>query len=101
MFACGQAYVALSRARSLDGLEITDFDYNCVKVSNRKSLLGLPSEVQSLYTTSQDLVPKLHSKRKQSKSFIRHFPALPLLPSLPLRRQGLASLSCPLTVEGS
>ena len=35
MFAEGQAYVALSRARSLEGLQITDFDPNCVKVRGK------------------------------------------------------------------
>lgn len=31
MFAMGQAYVALSRARTLDGLEIIDWDADCVR----------------------------------------------------------------------
>eukprot|EP00118_Oscarella_pearsei_P010826 m.68656 g.68656 ORF g.68656 m.68656 type:complete len:613 (+) comp35539_c0_seq2:22-1860(+) len=30
-FACGQAYVALSRAKSLDGLRVIDFDKSCVQ----------------------------------------------------------------------
>lgn len=32
MFAVGQAYVALSRARNLEGLQILDMDPDCVKV---------------------------------------------------------------------
>ena len=32
MFAQGQAYVALSRARSMEGLQITGFSPGCVKV---------------------------------------------------------------------
>lgn len=32
IWAEGQAYVALSRARSLEGLEIIDFQRDCVKV---------------------------------------------------------------------
>ena len=31
VFECGQAYVALSRARSLDGLSVTSFDPKRVK----------------------------------------------------------------------
>ena len=33
IFAIGQAYVALSRATSLDGLQVTDWNDTCVKVS--------------------------------------------------------------------
>eukprot|EP01130_Rhizamoeba_saxonica_P000469 TRINITY_DN1042_c0_g1_i2.p1 TRINITY_DN1042_c0_g1~~TRINITY_DN1042_c0_g1_i2.p1 ORF type:complete len:846 (+),score=176.66 TRINITY_DN1042_c0_g1_i2:368-2539(+) len=38
IFAAGQAYVALSRARSLDGLEIDHFDPSSI-ISNEKALL--------------------------------------------------------------
>ena len=34
IFAIGQAYVALSRATSLDGLQITDWNDTCVKASS-------------------------------------------------------------------
>lgn len=37
IFAPGQAYVALSRARSLEGLQVTDWDANCVKVFSETS----------------------------------------------------------------
>ena len=32
MFAEGQAYVALSRARSMEGLQVLDYAPGCVKV---------------------------------------------------------------------
>ena len=35
MFAQGQAYVALSRARSMEGLQITGFSPGCVKARPR------------------------------------------------------------------
>ncbi len=33
MFAVGQAYVALSRAKNLEGLEVVDWDADCIKVN--------------------------------------------------------------------
>ena len=32
IFATGQAYVALSRASSLEGLQVSDGNHSCVKV---------------------------------------------------------------------
>lgn len=34
-FACGQCYVALSRVKSLEGLFLTEFDINSIKVNKR------------------------------------------------------------------
>ena len=33
IFAPGQAYVALSRARSMEGLQVSNVDFSCVKAS--------------------------------------------------------------------
>lgn len=34
VFECGQSYVALSRAKSLEGLQVLDFEKNCVKANS-------------------------------------------------------------------
>jgi ATP-dependent DNA helicase PIF1 len=44
IFACGQAYVAMSRARNSDSVKITKFNKNSIKVS--KSVINFYNKYQ-------------------------------------------------------
>ena len=47
MFAQGQAYVALSRARSLEGLQILDWDPGCVQTNPAVAAFYMALKVSS------------------------------------------------------
>ncbi|KAG2446559.1 hypothetical protein HYH02_008546 [Chlamydomonas schloesseri] len=62
IFATGQAYVALSRARSLEGLELLDCNDDCVKVD---------PAVVSFYRALQEGRPQAHEEEQDAAW--RHF----------------------------
>ncbi|PNW76003.1 hypothetical protein CHLRE_12g551550v5 [Chlamydomonas reinhardtii] len=62
IFATGQAYVALSRARSLEGLELLDCNDDCVRVD---------PAVVSFYRALQEGRPQAHEEEQDSAW--RHF----------------------------
>ena len=53
MFANGQAYVAMSRAKSWENLEIQSFDPNAIKVDNE--MLQELNRLQQKYNSMQSL----------------------------------------------
>jgi ATP-dependent DNA helicase PIF1 len=64
VFEVGQAYVALSRARTLEGLSLTTFDVNSIKTNQKvKDFYLKPFDLQK----AEMFMPKLKKVKKEKK----------------------------------
>ena len=64
VFECGQAYVALSRAKSLDGLRVLDFNSSCVKAD--ASVLKFYQNMQICQSYRQTSIQDMLLQNSQS-----------------------------------